>query len=278
MLPYPSYLRVYEPLEALGDAAQARLAEDLGANADNGLAWTVEQATALSRAVSSGPLAVEWGPSPGKGETPGNYVLRRGGHSYYCPTDVPLRSWLSLSSLVQDIGGATAHLWFPADALANADAAFLAWRQQHPSAVPHIQQTTWGVPRTWFVLVVEDERETYDVSGRSSVRYRARISDARQRLARADGLLRRVIDETELLDELSDLATWLGSFDDRSWVELDYAGAATLLGDALATDASARDIHDALAALRRGDFAAAGLAYRRFEERWRTVNAYERAN
>ena len=46
-------------------------------------------------------------------------------------------------------------------------------RSDHPREVPHIRQTTWGIPRTWFVLVVEDERELYEVSGQTSVRYRA---------------------------------------------------------------------------------------------------------
>jgi hypothetical protein len=221
--------------------------------------------------VSSGGLVVE------SDHVAGSYVLRRGGHSYYCPTDVPLRSWLSLSSLVEEVG-ATAHLWFTADSLADADAAFLQWRQDHPTAVPHIRQTSWGIPRTWFVLVVEDERELYDVGGQTSVRYRATIADARRRLARAETVLRKVIDETELIDELADLAGWLEAFDPHSYVELDYAGIAALLGDALASDTSARDIHTALAALRRGDFATAGATYRLFEERWRLVNAYERAN
>jgi hypothetical protein len=110
------------------------------------------------------------------------------------------------------------------------------------------------------------------------VRYRAAIADAKRRLGRAHAVLRKVIDETELLDELTDLAEWLAAFDDESWVELDYAGIATLLGEGLVADESARDIHRALAALRSGDFATAGLAYRAFEERWRVVNAYERAN
>lgn len=272
MLPYPSYLRVYEPLQALSPAVQSQLSDDLDANAELGFTWATEQQTALSRAVASGGMVIE------SDHVAGSYVLRRGGHSYYCPTDVPLRSWLSLSSLVQDVGGATAHLWFNADSLANADAAFVQWRQEHPSEVPHIRQTTWGIPRTWFVLVVEDERERYDVGGRASVRYRATIADARRRLARAEVVLRTVIDETELQDELADLSGWLGAFDAQSWVELDYAGIAALLGYALATDESARDIHTALAALRRGDFATAGAAYRRFEERWRAVNAFERAN
>lgn len=272
MLPYPSYLRVYEPLKALSPDVQAHLAADLDANADGGFTWATEQQTALSRAVASAGLVEE------ADQVPGNYVLRRGGHSYYCPTDVSLRSWLSLTTLVESLGGATANLWLSADSLASADAAYAQWRQDHPSEVPHIRQTTWGVPRTWFVLVVEDERELYELGGRTSVRYRAAIADAKRRLGRAHAVLRKVIDETELLDELTDLAEWLAAFDDESWVELDYAGIATLLGEGLIADESARDIHRALAALRSGDFATAGLAYRAFEERWRVVNAYERAN
>jgi hypothetical protein len=51
-----------------------------------------------------------------------------------------------------------------------------------------------------------------------------------------------------------------------------------LLGPGLREDRSARDVHVALRALQRGDLAAAGEAYRRFEDRWRVVSAYERAN
>lgn len=272
MLPYPSYLRVYEPLHALSAGVQSHLADDLDVNSEAGLTLATEQQTALARAVTSAGLVVE------NSQAPTSYVLRREGHSFYCPTDMPLRSWLSLTTLLQEAGAATAHLWFPPDSLAHADEAFLKWRQAHPSAVPHIRQTTWGIPRTWFVLVAEDERETYEVAGRSSVRYRARIADARRRLASAHAILVRVIDETELLEELLDLGNWLEAFDPTSWVELDYAGIARLLGEALTTDQSARDIHRALASLRKGDFASAGASYRAFEERWRVVNGYERAN
>jgi hypothetical protein len=127
-------------------------------------------------------------------------------------------------------------------------------------------------------MVVEDERETYEAGSLRSVRYRSRIVDARRRMAAADRLLRSAIDDIELLDEIVALSDWLGSFDSESWVELDYAGVARFLGDGLASDQSARDIHRALDALRREDFAAAGESYRAFEERWRVVNAYERAN
>ncbi len=272
MLPYPSYLRVYEPLTALSAAVQQRLGADASGLADSALTVATEQGKALERAVTSAALAID------SDQLSGSYVLRREGRSFYCPIDMPLRSWLSLTSLVESVGGATAKLLFTADSLAIADQEFLRWRRDHPTAVPHIRQTTWGIPRTWFVLVTEDEREVYDVGGVSSVRYRARAVDARRRVASAHNVLRRVIDEAELLDELLDLATWLEAFDENSWLELDYAGVARLLGAAVDDDQSARDIHRALKALRKGDFATAGESYRAFEERWRVVNAYERAN
>jgi len=59
------------------------------------------------------------------------------------------------------------------------------------------------------VLVVEDERETYDVSGHPSVRYRARINDARQRLARADALLLRPDRIVAAAADTPDLRAWL---------------------------------------------------------------------
>ncbi len=272
MLPYASYLRVYEPVGVLSDTVRTSLANNAAALAGSGVSVEVEQRTALVRAVASARLAVA------PDQLAGAYFMRREARTFCCPVDMPLRSWLSLTSLVENIGDSTVNLIYPADTLAVAGDEFLRWRRDHPRAVPHIQQSTWGVPRTWFVLVVEDERETYDDGGTTSVRYRAQIRDARRRLASAHKTLRSVIDDTDLLGDLGQLGAWLEEFDDASWLELDYAGVAALLADQLATDQSARDVHHALDALRREDFATAGSAYRTFEERWRSVNAFERAN
>ena len=139
-------------------------------------------------------------------------MLRRDGRDYVCPVDLSLRSWLSLTSLVDNIGDAAASLIFPPNALSSAGDQFLRWRRDNPDAVPHIRTSTWGIPRTWFVLVVEDERELYDHEGATSVRYRARVSEARTRVGAAQRLLRSVIDDGELLDELADLESWLEAF------------------------------------------------------------------
>jgi len=258
VLPYPSYLRVYEPAERGLPVDPASVDE--------------EQQTVISRAVKSTTLTID------TDSAEHCYVLRRDDRDYVCPVDLSLRSWLSLTSLVDNIGDAAASLIFPPNALSSADDQFLRWRRDNPDAVPHIRTSTWGVPRTWFVLVVADERELYDHEGAASVRYRARVSEARTRVGAAQRLLRSVIDDGELLDELADLESWLEAFHVESLVELDYAGVARLLQTQLSTDDSAGDIHRALDAVRRSDLAAAGISYRAFEERWRAVNAFERAN
>jgi len=272
VLPYASYLRVYEPLSALSPAAREALAHDLDSAVDPAATLVKEQAAVLNRTVSSAAIGVD------KEHTYAPYVLRLDGRSYYCPADMPLRSWLSLTSLIDNAGDVNMQLLLPLESVTAVDEGFLSWRRANPETVPHVRQTTWGVPRTWFVLVTDDERELYDAGGSSSIRYRARITDARRRVERAQRVLHQVTDESDLREEMQDLARWLDEFDDASWVELDYAGVAQYLEGELDEDRSAADIHRVLKALGAAEWAAAGESYRRFESRWRVVNAHERAN
>lgn len=272
VLPYASYLRVYEPLSALSAAAREAIAHDLDSAVDPAATLMNEQTTVLNRTVASAAIGVD------NEHTYAPYVLRLAGRFYYCPADMQLRSWLSLTSLIDNVSDVNVQLLLPPESVTVVDEVFLSWRRAHPEAVPHVRQTTWGVPRTWFVLVTDDERELYDAGGSSSIRYRARITDARQRVERAQRVLHQVIDESDLREEMQDLACWLDAFDAASWVELDYAGVAQYLEDELEEDRSAADIHRVLKALGAADWAAAGESYRRFESRWRVVNAHERAN
>ena len=150
--------------------------------------------------------------------------------------------------------------------------------QTEPSSVPASTPACGPLNEFGFSLSGRWVPKAANAGEYRSVRYRSRIVDARRRIAAADRLLRAAIDDVELLDEIVTLSDWLGCFADESWLELDYAGIARFLGDELASDQSARDIHRALDAMRREDFAAAGEAYRAFQERWRAVNAFERAN
>jgi hypothetical protein len=272
VLPYTSYLRVYEPARALNEALRSDLRAHQATLTESLATVETEQRAALRRTVTGSVLLAE------DDEQPEVYVLRREGRLHLCPVDLSLRSWLALTSLVQGRDAPALRLLIPTDSIGVADERFLHWRRDHPTAVPHIRQATWEVPRTWFVLVVDDERELYDASGFTGVRYRARMGDARHRIAAARRTLGELVDDVELLDALGSLAQWLDAFDDASWVEVDYAGVARLMADSLNDDHSARDISRAMKALRAGNLTAAATAYRSFEQRWRAVGAFERAS
>jgi hypothetical protein len=272
VLPYASYLRVYEPARALSATLRTDLRASRATLTESLATVATEQQTAMQRTVTGSMLLAG-------GEDPAEvYVLRREGRLHVCPVDLALRSWLALTALVGGRDDPSLRLLVPPSSLGVADERFLTWRRDHPAAVPHIQQATWEVPRTWFVLVVGDERELYDADGFTGVRYRARMADARHRLAGARRTLRELVDDVDLLDALSSLARWLDAFDDASWVEVDYAGVARLLAGQASEDHSAREISRALKALRSGDLTGAATAYRSFEHRWRAVSAFERAN
>ncbi len=272
MLPYASYLRVYEPVDHPPASGSAAGRGDAPLETVATLTLEREQMTVLTKVIASAA------PPRAHDDLAGCYLLRRDGRLLRCPVDLALRSWLALASFVEETEGTTQRLFFLPDHSESAAAEFADWRTGHPTAVPHIREATWGVPRTWFLLVRQGEREHYDLDGCPSVRFTVPIAQARERLASASGLLGLMVDDAELLDELDDLTHWLADFPDGSWLELDYAGVARLLGDALGSDASAEEITTALAAIEGRDFATAGDAYHRFVERWRVVNALARAN
>jgi hypothetical protein len=75
-----------------------------------------------------------------------------------------------------------------------------------------------------------------------------------------------------LIDGLVDVGRWLEEFHPRSLVELDYGGLVHVMGhERLSADRSAADVAEGLAALKAGDTGAAGVAYERLTERWRSV-------
>ena len=94
----------------------------------------------------------------------------------------------------------------------------------------------------------------------------------------AFAVVRKVFADEPVVDALSELGRWLESFHPHSWLELDYAGVATLLGDELEEDTSSAEVAEAVRALSRGDVADATAAYERLVERWRSLRMVEHAN
>ena len=78
---------------------------------------------------------------------------------------------------------------------------------------------------------------------------------------------------------IEDLGRWLEAFHPHSLVELDYGGLVHLMEDeALREDQSVADIADSVAALGRGDAAAATAGYERVTARWRPIASVEAGN
>jgi hypothetical protein len=274
VVPYVAYLRVYEPLSAFEESEAAHWASRARAEAagtDTVATLLDEQKQSLTAVLQPNGLAA---PSPFDDTA---YLLRDGDDVFVCPHDIRLRSWLALAELIDEIGDEQLRLLSPGS-LEHVNPDFMSWRSKHPDAVPHIRQQTWQVPPAWFLLVETGQAETYRVGGRTSVRYRSPIAQSRRRMGNAFAVVRRAFPDEPVVDVLTDLGSWLESFHPHSWVELDYAGVATLLGDRLEQDRSCADISHAVSALSCGDVADATAAYERVIERWRRVRMAEHAN
>jgi hypothetical protein len=144
----------------------------------------------------------------------------------------------------------------------------------------HLLSSNWAVPVRWFVLFADTEREFAAGASGVTLRYRTEMARARQRAARAvDVLLRRLGPEAEVIAAVESMARWLERFHPRAMVELDYGGIAQLFEiDDLQADHSAGDVAAVLGALSRGDGPMASQLYEGVLERWRQIQAGERAN
>ncbi|MEV7281789.1 hypothetical protein [Streptomyces sp. NPDC093111] len=287
LVPYASYLRVYEPLAAFPEPERSHWARyacrpDLpGAQQ--------ELRASLADLVRVPPVPV---PARESGDA---FVASVDGAVLVCPWRTRLRGWLALEELVGGtLPAAVLDAMLAPEARARVAAEHERWRERNPDARPWIRGAVWQVPLRWFTLFSDEERE-YDpgavagapegggggeVPARPPVlRYRTPMVQARRRLARALKALRESIDEGPMTEGLIEVGRWLEEFHPRALVELDYGGLVHALGpEALAADRSAADMALGIAALRDGDEEAAQAAYGRLAERWRAVRDLRFAN
>jgi hypothetical protein len=277
--PYAAYLRVYEPLDAFPEADRAVWVRY--ASSPTGAAARADRLVAEHRSALAGVISVPPRPVPAD-EAGDAFVLEVGGLLHVCPVQSRLRSWVALGQFRDGLPDAVLHAFVPPASLARADADHARWGTSDAGSLLRILTATWTVPVPWFVPFAPSDRVAAE-SPEPSVVHRTRMSAARRRVARALRTLRLRLGDLDLqldvVDELEDLARWLEEFHARSWVELDYAGLARLLGaDAVAEDTSVADVAASVAALGAGDEEGAVLTYRSVVERWSAVAALEHAN
>jgi hypothetical protein len=253
-----SYLRVYQPIEALTDAERA-LVRDLR----NGRVTLPRRGLDL--------LAPE--------ERLEVYTKRVDGQTLVCPAHTHLRRLLGLLSFERTIPDAVIPAFFGSDEVSKARAELEIIERTQPGIRPSVVQAVWHVPVRWFVCFDDAERRIEEHGDHLSIRYETLLGDARARVASALDSLTGGIVHPVIVGMIYELKEWLSSFDDASLLELDYATVATLFDpDELADDHSASDVWTAIEALAQGDGMKAGLFYQRVNERWAAPRRFESLN
>jgi hypothetical protein len=197
---------------------------------------------------------------------------------YVCPWRTRLRVLAALLSFREaaPFEGAEA---FVSDAEARRAVKELARiRRREPRAVSCIMQSPWHVPVRWFVLFDDDERRLTEEVGRHRLRYSTTVRKALRRAEKAIPTLRGS-DLGPVAELIVELHRWLGSFDPRSLVALDYDGLCDLLTwDELDDDHSARDVQEALRALSSEELTRSAELYQSVISRWAEMRAHESTN
>ncbi|MFE3164471.1 hypothetical protein [Streptomyces sp. NPDC059224] len=273
VVPYATYLRVYEPLAAFPEPERGHWARY--ARRPERPSYQDELRRALADLLPTPPIPV---PVQESAEA---FVLEADGVVCVCPWRTRLRGWQALQELPEDLPNLVLDAMLPPVVRRQAAMDYERWLARNPDSRPWIRTATWQVPLNWFVLVSDEERRYEKGTGEipPMLRYRTPMVQARRRVARSLRTLKDAIDEGPLIDGLVDVGRWLEEFHPRSLVELDYGGLVHALpaGD-LEDDHSAADVAAGIEALRQGDGTAAGEAYGRLVERWRAVRDRRSAN
>ncbi|UIX32811.1 hypothetical protein [Streptomyces sp. GQFP] len=277
IVPYASYLRVYEPLAAFPEPERGHWARY--ARRPDRPSYQDELRRSLADLLPTPPVAVP------VHESADAFVTEVDGVVCVCPWRTRLRGWQALGELAGELPAPVLDAVLPPLVRHQATQDYERWLTRNPDARPWIRTATWEVPLDWFVLVSDEEREYDKGSGADEgaappvLRYRTPMVQARRRVARGLRTLRDTLDEGPLIDELLDVGRWLEEFHPRSLVELDYGGLVHVLpAGELAGDHSAADVAEGIEALRDGDGEAAGEAYGRLVDRWRAVRDRRSAN
>ncbi|MEU0681258.1 hypothetical protein [Streptomyces albogriseolus] len=273
IVPYASYLRVYEPLAAFPEPERGHWERYTRRDDLPSYQEELRRSLAGLAAVPPTPVPVH--------ESDDAFVLETDGEVRVCPWRTRLRGWQALGGLAEEYPLPVLDALLPPVVRHEVSRDYERWLAEHPDARPWIRTSTWQVPINWFVLFADEERE-YAKGSAGEVpvlRYRTPMVQARRRVARGLRALRDAVDESPLIDGLVDVGRWLEEFHPRSLVELDYGGLVhALSAGALEGDHSAADVGEGIAALRRGDEGGAADAYGRLVERWRAVRDLRSAN
>jgi hypothetical protein len=207
------------------------------------------------------------------------FVADRDGRRFVCPRTPRLRMLEGLIAFRNAASAPTSSMLVP-DRLADRASQELERMQQHrPTLRSHILTSPFYVPLRWFGAFSPTERELIQTEDGLTIRYRTVLEHAIERLDRAVRILDESGFDEPIIEQVRDLARWMGRFSSDALLELDYGGVAELFSDAeLALDESAADIAASLDALEHEDFDKAGTHYTAAASRWAAAQALTYVN
>ena len=260
-------LRVYQPLEAFPPHEQSHWERHI---VDGGLRLGAQR-YGQEVTPSGAGIIVPQGPD-------GAYVKVVDGRYFVCPWRTQLRVLAAMLAF-REAGVFDDPSMFVSDGRARrATKELRRLRRREPWQVSTIMHSPWHVPVRWFVLFEDDERRLLETEDHHRLSY---LSTTRKAMRRAEDAV-PVLRSSELgpIGELVvEMHQWLSLFDPGSLLELDYGGLCSMLSwDEMDDDHSARDIHDALAALSDKEFPRSADLYQSVLSRSAELRAHESLN
>lgn len=271
--PFVSSIRVYEPLDAFGDADQSRIVEQRGIS---------RAAIERREALAAQRRNVRTPPDPFPHSTAELFrtivfETQSGSQHFYSPSQVALRAKLAAADMQSALGDRLRNIMFPESAVEEhfirtetADTDDLL------APLVYSKQSTWGIPLAWFVAftpmdviyIIEDETRV------NSVLVHTPLPIAIDRVRRAVATIATKAPDLEILDGLTSLSEWFDSFSPNAILELDYGPVA----DFVFPDDSMDDVMLGIESIAEGDLTAAAAAYRRLTSRWIPIRQRARAS
>ena len=198
------------------------------------------------------------------------------GDQYACPRNTRLRMLEGIVALSRTDWGSPL---IPDDERHAAVIELAKLRRASAIGRSYILASAWHVPLRWFAAFHPTEKEFYDDSGVTSIRYRTTIGGAIDRVSWAGSVLEGAGVADQAIEHLNELEHWLAEFTADAMVELDYGRVATVFDEAdLVFDESALDVRESLLALEAGDLALSGEGYQRVVRRWAQAQSYTFTN
>lgn len=282
-LPFSSTLRIYEPLTAFPEEQRAAIRASAARAKSRAAVENAELLASLGRITRPGGDPFPTGrtdlvrvmPLAGKpdGDTPEG---KPSVTLLYCPSQLVLRAGLAANALMEGIHGPLAELLIAEEQRDRHQERIDLVKAKEGVGKVHTRASTWGIPFSWFSLFQEsDHKDVVESGGRIlTVRVRANIADALERVRYAVANLALAAPDLDMLDDLAQLTEWLELFHSDSWVELDYGAVA----DKVYPDDSPMDVRLGIECLAEGDMTGAAAAYRRLASRWIPIRQLARAS